>query len=395
LDEQHPNCSEFALKKKKRCFSAKKSALRKQQFLTKSSHNAILEQYKQNKEEISYKINCFDQQISSELDQKKKKSICLSNANKTKIKQFLPQIMKTSRDEFFIIDKEIQNKNKFLNLNLYKIMTEELENHLTSSNNGLALLKKEFTDFFMKSYCNSQAKIFNKIEAENILNGLKTFIIIFTECLMFFYKLEELAEYLRKSYKSQTNYFKFDNFFMFITNLFFNEEIYDFIYNLQKNIIDEGEEAIFAGQLEKIKGNQIEDFEIPVQYTLNENTAKILTKSFETKLNPPYINLINSLNTIGSLKSPFFQFKRLNNISESIAKEINEFYEGFQSEFKEFIDTDTFIALHIYIIAKSNVNSLSSILSLIEKFSSERQKMEVSGYYLTIYKAGVEYIKSL
>jgi len=231
---------------------------------------------------------------------------------------------------------------------------------------------------------------------ENAMMGFKVFLKIFTECLMIFYKLEDVGEYLNKSFKSQSNAFKFDNFLVLITNIFFNEEIFDKLLFLQREFFDKEEEALFNEKLENSKEKKIDDFEVPVQFMLNENTAKLILKqSYELSPLSPYETLINSLMNIETLKSPFFQFKLLTTISESITREISDFYENFQNNCNENIDTDTLISLHIFIIVKSGVKTLGSLLNLMEMFASEKQKMELPGYYLTIYKASIEFIKGL
>ena len=354
---------------------------------------------------LSYKSNCILTDIeppkkvkeSSRRNSKRKKSVFLSSAKRSKVKQFMPNCFINSRAEYLYLDQNEESKNKYFNLNLYKIMTDEIMAHLNDETHGLALLKNEFICYFMKNYCDfSKTKSYSQKEAEKIIMELKLFIRVFTECLMAFYKLEELSEYLMKSFKSQMNYFKFDNFSIFVTNLIFNEEIFNFILYLQKNFIDKEEELLFESQLEKIKDYDIEDFEISHEFTLDEKTIKLLSKSFSSPLEIPYSKLINSIKTIEILKSPFFQFKLLNNVSDSISKEINEFYENFQSNFTDSLDTDNFLSLHIYIVAKSNVKSLISFLNLIEKFSTEKQiKMELPGYYLAMYRASIEYIKNI
>lgn len=270
-------------------------------------------------------------------------------------------------------------------------MSEELENQLNDINNGLACLKFEFISFFLKNLSEKKEKLTKK-EAQALITDLKIFIKIFTESLIVCYKLDELSEYIRKSYKSDTNCFNFDNYLMFITNLIFTDKIFDSIFYLQQDLIDYEEQDIFEKKLEEISEKEIEDFEISNEFTLNEKTAQNLKRSFRTISATPYENLIVSLKTITSLKTPFFQLKLLHRISDSIEKEIQQFYDRFDKSFDDFIDTDTFLALHIYIIAKSKLKSLISVLNLIEFFSSEKQRLELSGYYLTIYKASVEYI---
>lgn len=275
-------------------------------------------------------------------------------------------------------------------------MTNELEKHLNEKLNGLSALKLHFVSHFIKSMDALTETTLTKECIENILTGLKVFIKIFTECMMIFYKLEETAEYIKKTFKSQSTAFKFDNFLVFVTNLFFTEEIFDKVLDLQRNIFDKGEEAVYIEKLEKLKEKTIEDFEVPVQFTLNENTAKqILKKSYRSSPFSPYEALINSLKNIETIKSPFFQFKLLTTISESISYEINEFYENFQNNCNENVDTDTLISLHIFIIVKSGVKNLISLLNLMERFSTEKQKMELPGYYLTLYRASIEFIKGI
>ena len=275
-------------------------------------------------------------------------------------------------------------------------MTDELEKHLNEKLNGLSALKFHFVSHLLKTLDALTEATLTKECIENILTGFKVFIKIFTECMMVFYKLEETAEYIKQTFKSQSTAFKFDNFLVFVTNLFFTEEIFDKILDLQRNIFDKEEEAVYIEKLEKLKEKNIEDFEVPVQFTLNENTAKqILKKSYRSSPFSPYETLINSLKNIEILKSPFFQFKSLTTISESISNEINEFYENFQNNCNENVDTDTLISLHIFIIVKSGVKNLISLLNLMERFSSEKQKMELPGYYLTLYRARIEFIKGI
>lgn len=275
-------------------------------------------------------------------------------------------------------------------------MTDELEKHLNEKLNGLSALKFHFVSHLLKTLDTLTEATLTKECIENILTGFKIFIKIFTECMMIFYKLEETAEYIKKTFKSQSTAFKFDNFLVFVTNLFFTEEIFDKVLDLQRDIFDKKEEAIYIEKLEKLKEKDIEDFEVPVQFTLNENTAKqILKQSYRSSPFSPYETLINSLKNIETLKSPFFQFKLLTTISESISNEINEFYEIFQNNCNENVDTDTLISLHIFIIVKSGVKNLPSLLNLMERFSSEKQKMELPGYYLTLYRASIEFIKGI
>lgn len=234
------------------------------------------------------------------------------------------------------------------------------------------------------------------VEAENLIQGAKNFVKIFTECLMVYYKIEELNEYLSKIQKNDINLFKIDNFLSMITNIIFTPKIYGVIKETEKIFFVFEAEKQYNERLCILKDKDIEFFEIPPEFTLNQATLKKIKRSSEKEvIYNPYIKLINLMKQIEFMASPFFQLKLLCEVSEGIEKEIKAFYESYHKNFDEEVDTDIFLAIHIYIISKSSPKTLITILNLIEEFMSERQKLELPGYYLTIYNAGVQYIQAL
>lgn len=327
----------------------------------------------------------------------KKRNRCKSNATKqSKIKQMIWDSFRSSKNDLISIDKEEAHKNKIGHYQLFKLLTEEIEDHLNDKKNGLSLIKNEFNDYFVNFFDCQEKLPQTKQAAENLIIGIKFFVRVFTECLMILYKIEDLSEYLNNIYKSEHNLFRFDNFLLFATNLIFTQRIYEIILYLQRKFYDFKEEQIFSENLAKIKDENIEFFEIPPQFTLNQMTLNKLQRFPEKEIpNAPYNNLINMLKKIESMSSPIFHLKLLCQISEGIEKEIKIFYENCQKSFIDELDTDIFLAIHIYIIAKSGIKHLISILNLIERIISEKLKMELPGYYLTLFKAAALYIKEI
>lgn len=303
---------------------------------------------------------------------------------------------RSSKNEIISIDKEETHKNKIVQYQLFKLLTDEIDDHLNDKNHGLSLIKNEFNYYFVNFFDCQEKLPQTKQAAENLIIGIKFFVRVFTECLMILYKIEELSEYLNNIYKSEQNLFRFDNLFLFATNFIFSQRIYEIIMYSQRKFFDQKEEQIFSENLLKIKDENIEFFEIPAQFTLNEMTLNKLQKFPEKEIaNIPYNSLINMLTKIELMSSPIFQLKLLCQISEGIEKEIKGFYENCQKSFIDELDTDILLAIHIYIIAKSGIKHLISILNLIERIISEKLKMELPGYYLTLFKAAALYIKEI
>ncbi|MCB0512740.1 MAG: hypothetical protein KDC72_09335 [Bacteroidetes bacterium] len=312
------------------------------------------------------------------------------------MKQMIWDSFRSSKNEIISIDKEETHKNKIVQYQLFKLLTDEIDDHLNDKNHGLSLIKNEFNYYFVNFFDCQEKLPQTKQAAENLIIGIKFFVRVFTECLMILYKIEELSEYLNNIYKSEQNLFRFDNLFLFATNFIFSQRIYEIIMYSQRKFFDQKEEQIFSENLLKIKDENIEFFEIPAQFTLNEMTLNKLQKFPEKEIaNIPYNSLINMLTKIELMSSPIFQLKLLCQISEGIEKEIKGFYENCQKSFIDELDTDILLAIHIYIIAKSGIKHLISILNLIERIISEKLKMELPGYYLTLFKAAALYIKEI
>lgn len=304
-------------------------------------------------------------------------------------KDFKPNSLVNSRIETICNDlNEESQKLKMEDFFLYKKVTEEIENHLNSPNNCLGELKNYFLNHFLKQFSSQKdEEIVDELEKgrnfKEILKEFKFFLKTFTETLMIFYKIEHIAECRRKTTKSQTNYLNYENFYVFITNICFNSEIHELLFTKNIKYLKGSFDKIFSENKENIESLTMEKLEIPPEFRLTEPGKK----------EKCYLKTIEMLKGIENLMSPFLKFKLINNVSENIPKEVHDYYCDKNIKTTNNIDTDSLVALHIYIVAKCEVDDIAAHINFIEQFMSNKHKCTISGYYFTMFTASLEYLE--
>lgn len=304
-------------------------------------------------------------------------------------KDFKPNSLVNSRIETICCDlNEESQKIKMEDFHLYKKITEEIENHLNSPNNCLGELKNYFLNHFLNKFSSKKNEEINSEENnrnnfKEIVKEFKFFLKVFTETLMIFYKIEHIAECRRKTTKSQTNYLNYENFYVFITNICFTPEIYNILFRKHVKYLKGSFDKIFSLNKNNIELLTMEKLEIAPEFRLTEPGEN----------EKCYIKTIEMLKGIENLRSPFLKFKLINNVSENILKEVHEYYCDKNNKIPNNIDTDNLVALHIYIVAKCGVEDIAAHFNFIEQFMSNKHKCTISGYYLTLFMAGLEYLE--
>lgn len=355
-------------------------------------------------------------------------------------------------------DSEEKNKLDMKLINMkkclyhYKNVTEKIEKHLKDQKNVFRKMLHDFIKFYTDKYKVlllkkkdfSKNDVFEKFKTEvaYAFNELKEFIKIFTEVLTKFYKLEKYSKVIK--------YFLFtkESLMNFITSVLFDEEIYDLIFELQRKL-DSQSESILTAKLKILTKFQPQDFDLFPKYFLNEKTEEhinnlnkrfqeschntnktidwemessqnlkttvyenlnkvISDKKFSSLVNisnedentmkineyQPYSIAIKNLKRIEKMRSPLHKLKNIKLTADIIEEEIRQFYAKRNYSFKDKIEGEQMLAIHVFIISKANVSSLYSHCALIDKFLSSKATNSVAGYYLVTMQVGLKLISN-
>ena len=313
-----------------------------------------------------------------------------------------------------LINFEIEScfENSFSEQNIFllkkcKFILKKLEIHLNDNNNPLCKILKLYTKYFIETYSpfnnDNLSKNLNEIfysdKLDSIYNDLQNFIKILRDTLYIFYSFLNLKGKNLLLFNSLSK----ETLLNFTMSICINEEIYSIIFNLQKKI-DNKEEEIITKSFKTLYLKDPENLGISPKFCLNKSTinylleneiiTNIVKKEEEIliflKKNKPFCNAIDCFKNIQYLKSPYHKLKLLLFMTELILSDILEFYSflGVSVDLNE-IDSDEIMSIFLYIIAKSQVNSIYSQCNFIDKFITESILDSAIGYYFITLKASV------
>lgn len=310
----------------------------------------------------------------------------------------------------------------------YKSITKTIEKHLNDPKNSLCFIKTKYIRYFQEKYeefaykpldFNSKELKTLEMICDSMMKDLRQFIRLFKDSIYYFYNIKELC--LKNHNLSQ--YFTLDNMINFVLCIFFIDEVYSIVFEIQRKL-DFNKEAIFKKNLKKIRDRRPEDFGISDRFCLNQKTKNYF-KSFFSKNKPeqfeknkileeneeefkenstdkldyntcePYAKAIDCIKNIQFLRSPTHKLKAILTSSEMIMECINEFYKKINVKFNKDIDPDDIMTIYIYMISKSPLTTLITHCNLIEKFLTESSLASISGYYFVTLNASIDYIINL
>jgi hypothetical protein len=117
-----------------------------------------------------------------------------------------------------------------------------------------------------------------------------------------------------------------------------------------------------------------------------------LSKSIETI---PFHKSIIFLRKLSELDSLYKKIDIMYKLRNNILAEIDAFWEGMplKSKYKQ-VDANNFISIFIYIIIKSQLETIIVDIELIEDFAGKNTKLSNKGYFFSLFQSSCEYIMS-
>jgi hypothetical protein len=311
----------------------------------------------------------------------------------------------------------------------YKAITGMIEKHLTHEGNVFRQLINLFISYFSHTYGRvlenlKKGKLsldnFNVYTIKSTLD-LQQFIRILYESVSLFYRLKNLK--VGKLPDGDT-LFNRDNMLNFVTAIVFDEKMYNLIFELYQQQ-DSKLERTYQKNIKLCKNLRPQDFGVPDAYCLNERTVQYLkakgliqdsiipaedqagsgilddkmTISGNTKhkevvlhlnspaIKEPYEKAIQILGTLKLQKSPIHKLKIILKVIELISVAIETFYRDHGVGNTKKLDADQTLSICLYVVARSDVENITTHCKLIERFSTTNILNSVSGYYATTLEA--------
>ncbi len=110
----------------------------------------------------------------------------------------------------------------------------------------------------------------------------------------------------------------------------------------------------------------------------------------------PYQEAIDQLKKLGNLKSPMKKLNAIAKLNGIICKAVDEFWKGIQLDPDNlFIDADQFLCIFVYVIIKSHISDLFTHLNIINEFTTNSSRSNVSGYSLATLQACMYHILTM
>ena len=134
-----------------------------------------------------------------------------------------------------------------------------------------------------------------------------------------------------------------------------------------------------------------------ISFQLDEKEKNSPKLENKTNFKPPYENSINVLKKINSIRKPLQKLKKILEVSDSIKKNIKEFYDENKLTHVKYkqLDGDDILAIFLYVLAKTNMKNMRVHLRIIEKFTTENILNSKNGYYLMVIQLCLRFLENL
>jgi hypothetical protein len=109
----------------------------------------------------------------------------------------------------------------------------------------------------------------------------------------------------------------------------------------------------------------------------------------------PYTNSIQFLRKLSEADSILKKIDLMYKLRSSIFNEIDEFWKSIPIKRKyKFVDADNLLSIFIYLVIKSQMNSLIIDIEIIDDFTNRSMKLSRRGYFFSLFQSSIEYLIS-